>query len=304
MKDRPGLALAFALSAAVGYGFLPVLAKLGHLNGVPPLESSLFRTIAAVIVYGIIVWWSGWRLGISRTTWRPLALLTLSSCAISTGYLASVQFIPVGVSVIVFFTFPVILVLLSPMIERTPIGVARLALAAVAFAGLAIAIGPSTGALDPRGLLLAGVAALGAVMQFHSARALGGAMHPVLFAFIVHIGFLPVSFALALWFGGGAIASLDPAGVTATGYGALALLCGLYVAGFFLQMSACTLAPASRVAPFFNLEPVTTMVLAAAILGEALSMNQYIGGALVLAAVIVLGLGDRRPAAGRPRETT
>jgi len=303
MMDRPALALALALSAAVGYGFLPVLAKFGHLNGVPPLDSSLFRTIAAVIVYGVIVRWSGWRLGISRTTCKPLALLTLSTFTISTGYLASVQFIPVGLSVIVFFTFPVILLLLSPLIERTPIGAWRLGLAAIAFAGLAIAIGPSTGTLDPRGLLLAGAAALGAVMQFHAARALGGAMHPVLFAFIVHLGFLPVSLALALWLGGGVIASLDPAVVTAAGYGALALLSGLYVGSFFLQMSACTLAPASRVAPFFNLEPVTTMVMAAVILGEALSVNQYIGGALVLAAVIGLGLGDRRAPAGKPRET-
>jgi len=295
MADRPALALAFALSAAAGYGFLPVLAKLGHIGGVPPIDSTLFRTIAAVAVYGAIVWRSRWRLAIGRQNALPLAGLTLSTFAISTGYLASVQFVPVGLAVIVFFTFPVILVLLAPVLERAPAGRARLALAALAFAGLAIAIGPNLDALDPRGLALAGLASLGAVLQFHSARALGGAMNPVAFTLIVHLGFLPFSLALAWWIGGGAIATLAP-GVTALGYGALAALSVLYVASFFLQMSACTLAPASRVAPLFNLEPVTTMALAALMLGETLTPNQYAGAAMVLAAVVAIGLGDRAAA--------
>jgi drug/metabolite transporter (DMT)-like permease len=301
MADRPALALAFALLAAAGYGFLPVLAKLGHLGGVPPIDSTLFRTAAAVAVYGGIVWWSRWRLAIGGRNALPLAGLTLSTFAISTGYLASVQFVPVGVAVIVFFTFPVILLLLSPLLERTPIGRMRLALAGVAFAGLAIAIGPNLEALDPRGLALAGLASLGAVMQFHSARALGGTMNPVAFALIAHLGFLPFSLALAWWIGGGAIATLGP-GVTLQGHLALGALSLLYVAGFILQMTACTLAPASRVAPLFNLEPVTTMALAAVLLGETLTISQYAGGAMVLAAVVAIGLADR--AAAKPEITS
>ncbi len=295
MTDRPALALGFALSAAAGYGFLPVLAKLGQLNGVPPIDSTLFRTIAAVAVYGVIVWWSRWRLVIGRHNAWPLAGLMLSTFAISTGYLASVQFVPVGVAVIVFFTFPVILVLLSPVLERAPAGGARLGLAALAFAGLVIAVGPNLDALDPRGLALAGLASLGAVMQFHSARALAGTMHPIAFAFIAHLGFLPLSLALAWWIGGGAIATLST-GAATQGYLALAALSLLYVAGFFLQMSACTLAPASRVAPLFNLEPVMTMALAALLLGERLTLNQYAGAAMVLAAVVAIGLRDRAAA--------
>ena len=295
MADRPALALAFALSAAAGYGFLPVLAKLGLLGGMPPIDSTLFRTVAAIAVYGAIVRWSRWRLVIGRRNALPLAGLTLSTFAISTGYITSVQFVPVGVAVIVFFTFPVILVLLSPVLERAPAGALRLALAALAFAGLAVAIGPNLDALDPRGLALAGLASLGAVLQFHSARALGGAMNPVAFALVAHLGFLPFSLALALWIGGGAIATLST-GVAVQGYGALAALCLLYVASFFLQMSACTLAPASRVAPLFNLEPVTTMALAALVLGETLTPNQYAGAAMVLAAVVAIGLADRAAA--------
>jgi drug/metabolite transporter (DMT)-like permease len=61
------------------------------------------------------------------------------------------------------------------------------------------------------------------------------------------------------------------------------------------------------VAPFFNLEPVMTTVVAAAILGERLAANQYAGGGLVLIALVLAGLQGKakrmwlaRPARSRP----
>lgn len=293
MADRPALALAFALSAALGYGLIPVLVKIAHLNGVPAIDSTFTRTLAAVVVYTIIVVVWRFRLSITRANAKPLALLSFATFAISTGYLASVQFIPVGLAVIIFFTFPVILLLLSPLVEKAPIGWWRLSLATIAFAGLALAIGPGAGSLDLRGIALAGLASLGAVIQFFAARALSGSMHPISFALIAHAGFLPLVFLLAASLDGGSLAVLDPAHVTSTGYVAVLAMALLYVFTFLLQMTACTLAPASRVAPLFNLEPVTTMGLAAFVLGEKLAVNQYVGGAMVLAAVIAIGLGDR-----------
>jgi drug/metabolite transporter (DMT)-like permease len=48
------------------------------------------------------------------------------------------------------------------------------------------------------------------------------------------------------------------------------------------------------VAPFFNLEPVVTTLIAAVALGERLTPNQYIGGGLVLAALAAASLPERR----------
>jgi drug/metabolite transporter (DMT)-like permease len=39
--------------------------------------------------------------------------------AIGTAYLSSVAFIPVTVAVVVFYTFPVLIVLASPLVEGT-----------------------------------------------------------------------------------------------------------------------------------------------------------------------------------------
>jgi drug/metabolite transporter (DMT)-like permease len=55
-------------------------------------------------------------------------------------------------------------------------------------------------------------------------------------------------------------------------------------------MLSLRFAPTSRVAPFFNLEPVVTIAVAGLLLGERLNPAQYAGGGLVL---VALGLASR-----------
>jgi drug/metabolite transporter (DMT)-like permease len=62
-----------------------------------------------------------------------------------------------------------------------------------------------------------------------------------------------------------------------------------------LHMSSLRAAPASTVVAFFNLEPVISTVMAGLILHEQLAANQYLGGAIVLAALILSGIIQRNP---------
>jgi drug/metabolite transporter (DMT)-like permease len=57
-----------------------------------------------------------------------------------------------------------------------------------------------------------------------------------------------------------------------------------------IQMLSLRFAAASTVAPFYNLEPVVATLAAVAILHETLELNQYAGGAIVLAALIASSL--------------
>ena len=68
----------------------------------------------------------------------------------------------------------------------------------------------------------------------------------------------------------------------------------IYVVAYLVQMLSLRFAPASTVAPFYNLEPVVTTAIAATILGERLQINQYVGGGLVLAALMVSSMADKR----------
>ena len=209
----------------------------------------------------------------------------LATFLVSASYLASIQFIPVGLSVIIFFLFPVLIMLLAPVVEGRSPGLFRLAVALVAFCGLAVAIGPSFEDLDIRGIILAAIASAGATLQFFSGRSISRYMPPAAFGSLVHLVILTPILLIALITGSGTLQMLPGGSATRLG---LIFMCGVaavYVIAYMVHMLSLRFAPASTVAPFFNLEPVVTTAIAAAILDERLQLNQYAGGGLVLAAL-------------------
>ena len=55
---------------------------------------------------------------------------------------------------------------------------------------------------------------------------------------------------------------------------------------------------AARTAMFFNVEPIVAMTVAAFLLGESLTVVQYAGSVLVVGALVMSTLADRRPTGG------
>jgi drug/metabolite transporter (DMT)-like permease len=294
MHTRTGVGVACALAAASIYGLIPNLARLGFENGVPGVEATLVRTSVIALVLGGIVIFSGQSFRLPRGALPSFILQSIATAIVSVSYLWSVQYIPVGLAVIIFFTFPVIILLAAPMVEGHRPGLVRVLIACVAFAGLAIAIGASIDTIHWGGLALAASSSAGATMQFFSGRSISRYLPPAVFGSLVHIVIWPVTLAIALWWGGGSLAILSSKAVTAVGYAAVLGLGAVYVAAYFAQMQSLRNAPASGAAPYFNLEPVVTTLIAALALGERLTLNQYVGGGLVRAALAAASLPERR----------
>jgi drug/metabolite transporter (DMT)-like permease len=290
MINRTGLGIACALAAAGLYGFVPNLVHIGNLHGVPSVEATFARTSLIAVVLAIVGILQAQSFFIPRAAYGSFAAQSASTLAISVGYLASVQFIAVSLSVIIFFTFPVIILLAAPLIEGRKPGPVRIAIAGFAFLGLAIAVGPSFQSIDLRGVALALLSSAGAAVQFFSGRALSRYLPAAVLGSLAHFAIWPGTLAVALWFGGGVINIFPGGSADAIGFAALAGLGLVYVIAFFLQMSSLRYAPASTVAPFYNLEPIVTTAIAGVVLGERLAMNQYAGGAMVLAALIASSL--------------
>lgn len=285
--------IGFALSAASFYGLVPNLARTAYVNGIPALETVLYRTIAVAVVLSLAAVALGFRLAVPRAAWPSFGWQVLATFAVSACYLASVQYIPVGLAVLIFFTFPVIILLLAPLLEGHAPSLPRIAVALLAFAGLAVAIGGFTGPAQPLGLVLAGLAAAGCALQFFSGRALAQHMHPTVFGGLVHVAILPVVLALVLGVRGGIAL---PGMATLPTVDSVAGVCASYLAGYLLHMSSVRAAPASVVAPFFNFEPVVTTVIAVLLLGESFTLRHALGAGLVGAALVGASLlrDDRR----------
>jgi drug/metabolite transporter (DMT)-like permease len=285
--------IACALAAACFYGLIPNFVRAAFDNGIPAVESTFVRTLIIAVIFGL---WAKARrepMNFPRAAWPPLLGIALSTLLISVCYLASVQFIPVGLAVVIFFTFPVLIMLLAPLVERRSPGLARILLALVAFGGLVLAIGPGFTTLDWRGIALAAFAALGGVVQFLSGRAISRYLTPLAFGAMVHWAILPFTLAIALGLGQGRLQIMPGGHATAMGLVFLAGVGLTYVFAYLLHMLSLRHAAASQVAPFFNLEPLVTSGVAAVLLGERLSPGQYAGGVMVLMALILASCADR-----------
>jgi drug/metabolite transporter (DMT)-like permease len=111
-------------------------------------------------------------------------------------------------------------------------------------------------------------------------------MTPATFGTLVHVAIWPATLLVAVVAGGGTLHFLPGGTATGTGLLYMAGVGVIYVVAYLVHMLSLRFAPASTVAPFFNLEPIVAAAVAALLLGERLSLNQYAGGGMVLAALV------------------
>lgn len=294
--------IALALLAASSYGLIPNLAKAAYHAGVPVVDIAFVRTCVIAPVLAVLAIVRREQLTIPRILLPAFLIQVFATATLSLGYTAAVQFIPVTLAVIIFFTCPVIVLLVAPLIEKRRPGASRLGIALIAFCGLALAIAPNVQKLDWRGLVLAGIGAAAYALQFFSGRSLSQHMAPASIGALVHLGVWPFMLGAALWYDSGTIAVLSTAeGIASRGFALVLLLSAIYTAAYFLHMQALKRAPASTVAPFFNFEPIVTTAVAALVFGERLFANQYVGGVLVLSALLCAAMIERKGAL-RPQE--
>lgn len=298
MINRTGLGIACALGATLFYGLVPNFVRGGFINGVAPVETTFFRTSLIAVVFAIAAVARNETFHIPRAAVPSFAGQALATIVVSVGYLASVQFIPVGLAAIIFFTFPVIIMLAAPVVEGHSPGVLRILVALFAFAGLAVSVGPSFDSLDIRGIVLAAAAAVFCALQFFSGRSISTFMTPLVFGSLVHAAIWPLTLAIALYAGDGKIGFFPGGTANALGLWFMLGVGVLYVIAYLVHMLSLRFAPASTVAPFFNLEPMIATAVAALLLGERLAPNQYAGGGMVLAALVASSfVGSRKAAA-------
>lgn len=267
------------LLATLFYGLNAAPAREAAGLGVGGADVVALRNLLLLAATGLVAAALRLPLGLPRDGRGALVGLGVASAMVGVGYITAVGYIPVGVAVMIFYTNPLIILLVSPFIDGRRPSATGLAGFGLAFAGLVVAIGPALDGLDPRGLAFAALAALGATAQgFFAARAAGGGGLATVFwaqAVMIPIG---VAFSLAL--GGPAPAAAWSAAATP-----VAVTIGLYMAAYVLHLRAMRGISPAAAGMIFCLEPVVAIAGAAAWLGERLTTMQYAGAALILAGV-------------------
>lgn len=271
---------ALAGIGATGFGIASTFARFAYGSGATPLTLVTVRTVGFVLIIGGLILVLGQRFRLSRLGLRSIPFLAVAGFFMSIGYLSAVAYIPVSLAVLLLYTGPFMVGLISAATGRERLTPPKLVALFVAFIGLALAIGPEAAVLDPRGIVWALASALAIALQTVFARRILDENKPLVLNWYAHLALLPLLLVFGPLVGSYAI----PHGAEGLG-GTTGSVLG-YILGYICWFLALTRAAAIRVALVFNLEPLVTFAAAALLLGERLTVQQSVGSGLVLAAIV------------------
>lgn len=279
-----------AAFSALAYGLNIPAARLATLQGVGAIDLMLCRTFVLVPLVGTVLVLTGRSFRMPALQARGVLALGIASTGTAFCYLSAVAHIPAPLAAILFYTYPLWIMLLSPLVERRPLPRRRLAVFALAFVGLVMALGPGFDGLDPRGVLFAFAASGFCAWLFFTAARLRGDPVQTFFWTQAIVATLSTLAALTV------LQPSPPERLLAAGVPILFTVIG-FIIGFALQLLAARRISAATAGLLYLLEPVATVIAAALLLGETLAPLQLAGVGLVLAALA----GDI--VAGRERRT-
>jgi drug/metabolite transporter (DMT)-like permease len=280
--ERRGLLLC--LISAAGFGAMAIFAKDAYAAGlgVVTLLTARFALAAALL----------WAIALARGTARldrptllaSLALGAVGYSAQAGAYFGALERIDASLASLLLYAYPSLVFVGAVALRRESPTRRKAGALVLAGAGAALVLlGAGPGGLDAAGVglaLLAAVSYAGYILV--ADRAVGDA-DPFAVAAGVTTGAALTMSAVALATGG-----LEFGGVAAHGWldlAGIALISTVTaIVAFLLGMRRVGAATASIVS---TAEPVVTVVLATAVLGEALGPAQALGGALVLGAIVL-----------------
>ena len=284
--DARGIALA--LLSAVGLGLAIAVARYAYEGGTNGLTIASVRSFALVAVLFVYCRATGRSLRLQRADRRRCAALGLLMAMGFYGNVGAVEYISIGLTALLFFTFPPLVGLIQAVLDRAWPALAKVAALAAAFAGLATMLGASLGASDPLGVALVLGAAVAVALNSVGMVRLIGHVNPLVGMFHMAVTAAVVLPVLALATGSVQLP------VSGAGWAGMCGVVALQCASLPLYFVAVARIGALESAMLANLQPVTSIVAARVLFGELLGAAQLAGGAMVLAGVMLMQWHDAR----------
>ncbi len=136
--DLQHLGKAAVALSAVGFGLSPLLATRAFDNGVAPVSAAFVRVTAMMLVL------SPWAPGAMR--WGRQVVVVAGGGAISmlgfAGFFVALDRAPVAAATVVYYTYPVVVLVLSAIVWRRRMQGWEVAVCAAVIVGVALAVGP------------------------------------------------------------------------------------------------------------------------------------------------------------------
>lgn len=281
--NRSAVGVALVIGSAISFGTLGVFGKLAYRLGLttPQLLSYRFGVAA------VLLWLAAAAVHQGTPPRRSLIGLVIMGgagyVAQSASYFSALHFIPASTTALLLYTYPVVVTLLAAALFGEPLGRMKLGALGLSALGTVLVVQAQLHAASPIGIILG----LGSAAFYSGYILFGSRLLP---------GLPPVSATATVMTSAALVWSLYAAisGQLLVAWTSprLALIAGFAVLGTTIPVLTfiigLPLVGASRAAILSTFEPASTVALAVIILGETASPFQWIGGALILASVLVL----------------
>ncbi|TFH41796.1 MAG: hypothetical protein E4H01_14390 [Lysobacterales bacterium] len=281
MRSVGALGTASALVAATGYGSAYVMARVAYDYGLNSFTLNFLRFLVLAIIIAV---WIGLRRGDFRLPRRALIITLMMGLLITTAGItnfAAIAFIPVSLAILVFYTYPLVTLILNSIVERrTPEPIDYLAIAC-AFAGLALILKVSVEQLNATGIALALAGSLTAGAHLVAAQYAMRVAHFGVVVLYMSVSACVLAGMVTLAFGQFSL----PA--SAQGLWLLATVITAFCIGMAAMLTGVRMIGPVRTSIIMCMEPPVVIGFAYLLLGERLSAIQLLGSALVIAGIVI-----------------
>jgi drug/metabolite transporter (DMT)-like permease len=294
--DRATSGTLLVLASAVAFGTLAIIAKLGYAAGLVPAQLLSFRFMlgaAGMLVVSLAVGQNPFRLPPRRI----LALLAMGGAGYfgqSTTFFFALDRLPASLTELILYTYPAMVVAAGWLVFRQPVPRLQVVALVGTFAGVVLLVGGVTLVFGPALLLAIASPVLFTIYILVGARVMAGV--PGVAAGTLSIVGTAISWTLVALFTGHL--KLPVGGAQWAAVVAIAVIPTMFAISAFL--AAMPRIGAARTALLSTVEPVVTVVLAFALLGDRFGPAQVLGAVLVLGSVVLLQLPGSRPSGESP----
>lgn len=282
------IAIGMLTLAAACFAAHNVFTKLSYDFEVGATTILTVRSWLAILLFAVILRIDNASVRVPRAMIVVFLLATFFNVTQNPAIVLSFTFIPVSLSILIVYLFPIIVAFYSITLGGERASVPVLGAAALGFAGVALVLQASPDNLDWRGLALSGFAAFALATNVFCAAILGRQMAALAIPFLFTLVGAPL-FTLAMIIDGG------PHWPTSGGEWVFLVAVGMMPLALIFFYAALPRAGAPRAALVLNLEPLMTVGMAAAFAGEVLAPLQLTGGGLIVLAIFWIALARNRP---------
>ena len=281
--SRQHVGILCVILSSICFAFVPNTAKMALDDG-----ASLFFLLAARYAIGAVMLMplliiTGQKIAVQRAQIRPLVITSLFALFLLLATYHAVDFLDVGLVLLILYSFPIGVALISQVSGRERISPARWLCMMAVLAGLGLMILDGIGDISLYGIVVSILGLICFVVFIETSSQLADSLgSPTLNLYISLIGLVCLLVVLLLPF---EVSFAHPA--TPTGIAAILGNGIFYILSWVLFFEGARMIGATRASLLACVEPLFAALLAMFLLGQFLSATEWAGFVIVLAAIFM-----------------